>query len=551
MNTMRLDLDRFLPNSLQTHAQAERLQSQTDRDYAASQNKEITYNKIASALEKLHPEQKKILREYFDSLNPEQKHDVITRLNDLASMAEKTFAPIMREWKTTPTDEQLQLFEKSFFDWFALVMPTTGTKTPWLIQVEEQTGLSNINTGNRIWTSQTIGRFQTQEQIAANPILEKDIRGWQESSGLIIHTAAAAWGIERFVTIIQSNLKKIQERGGELNDRQKSMLLVDGKLMRIWLLFHDAMRTLSHDTFVHAAALPLFAELIGLPEMFIKDFDLPEIMGFMHEHPEKENGAGNMADGLPPFKIEDYMRDNPDLLMQNGEYYIERTLQLLKEKGVYNGPNESILLFWIIDAYSKLQPFRPLGSFSERIPEHVSDFAFPSQKAVEEHLDTLLQETKEEEEKEGKFPSEYFVKMEQTVGVIRRSLIGLYTNPHFLSSNRQPNDTNEFFLGRYLTRSELGATNTDKMYLYYSRQNDLAFAVFDWIRTKLDIDKQDIWKFFFELTEVSHRMLDANNKFHYIWNNGETSPLGWKTDRTVTRPQVLQRTPLSIMMQKK
>jgi hypothetical protein len=89
-----------------------------------------------------------------------------------------------------------------------------------------------------------------------------------------------------------------------------------------------------------------------------------------------------------------------------------------------------------------------------------------------------------------------------------------------------------------------------RMYLYYSRQNDMAFAVFDWIRLVLDMDSQDLWKFFFEMSEVNYRMLDAENKFSYAWNSGQGSPLGWKTDRSSTRPKILPRTPMSLKLSK-
>lgn len=545
----------FMP-ALRTHAYEQNLQAHADAVYAEQRkapHETVTRERINTAINLLRPEQQHILNEYFGKLTPEQEQDAIDRLNDLCDMAEKTFAPILRSLEGAPKDEQLEAFEKQFFNWMALVMPSVGPKSSWLRKVEAETGIQNINHGDRIWTSQSVGRYMTSEEIEQNPTLKLDAQGWQETSGLLIHTAAAAWGIQRFVKIIQDNIRGMKESGIELNERQNNTLKLDPKIMRIWLLFHDALRTFSHDTFVHAAALPLFARLMNLPTEYLEDYDLPEIMGFMHTNPEKHNGAGNMPEGLPPFKVEGFMRDNPQLLMQNGNFYIEKVLELLEQKNLDNTPKEGVLFFWIIDAYSKLQPFTEMNSTTDAVPAHKSNFAFPSQSAIEKHFNTWLEQAREEEERTGVFPSEHFTQAQARIETIRQALKGLYNRPSFRSSNRQPDDTNDLFLGRYIARAELGAKNTDKMYLYYSRQNDMAFAVFDWIRVTLNMDKEDLWKFFFELTEINHRMLDDNNKFSYAWSDGESSPLKWQVNRssTVLRRPLDQRYPLAETLSKK
>lgn len=546
-------------SALRLHASEQLLQSQADADFVkpteTSQSHEfVTRARINEILPTLRAEQRVILTEYLQKLTTEQERDVLGRLNDLCEMAEKTFAPLLRTFEGTPTNEQLQEFESRFFQWMALVMPYVGEKSQWLQSVEETTGLQNINHGEHMWTSQVNNTFLTSEQVIGNPNLKRDTEGWQGSSGLLIHTAAAAWGIERFVKIIQDNMTQMEAKGMPLTKEQKErmtgVLELDPRTMRIWLLFHDAMRTLSHDTFVHAAALPLFGKLMNLPEEYLKDFDLPEILGFMHPDPEKVNGAGNMQSGLPPFKVENYMRDNPELLMQMGGYYIERLLELLKEKNVDDTPNEGILFFWIIDAYSKLQPVTELKSSQEVIPAHKSNFAFPSQASVESQLEQRLADLQAEETADGVFPTPYYEQTREKIDIIRQSLTGIYKSKNFNSSNRQPNDTNDFFLGRLFARLMQGSQNDQEMYLYYSRQNDMAFAVFDWIRLMLNMDKEDLWKFFFELTEISHKMLDENDQFVYQYTPTEDSPLGWNTDKSSSRSRNPTRFALSSTLAK-
>jgi hypothetical protein len=557
-----------MPSALELHAREQILQSRADVEQKKSEHTPVTRERIDGIIPTLREEQQHILSEYFDHLTPEQEKDALDRLNDLASVAEKTFAPMLRTFQGTPSDEQIQQFEVQFFNWMALVMPSVGEKSIWLQSVEDQTGIHNINQGERIWTSQRVGRYLTNEQVIKDPALKRDIEGWQETTGLLIHTAAAAWGIERFVKIIQDNLLQMKDNGTQLNERQQNVLSLDRKTMHIWLLFHDALRTFSHDPFVHAAALPLFGKLINLPEEYLKDFDLPEIIGFMHPEPEIVNKTGNMPEGLEPFAITEEMRQDPTRLMELSNYYIERVLKLLQEMNIDDGKKEAILIFWLMDAYSKIHPLTQLTSSTQLTADHESNYAFPSEAAVNVELFQMLARAQKEEEEQNIFPSEKYQRVQLEVEKIRAVLIGLYQNPHFLFDSRGPQDTNHFLMGRFLNRTNLAKAGesivealtgevhvetaeekrlreeNERLLRYYSRQNDMAFAVFDWIRQTLDIDKQDIWKFFIELGEINYRLLDGQNKFFYGWNSAETSPLGWKTDRSATVPKIHPRQPL-------
>lgn len=527
---------------LRTHSYVERMQHRADTLLPPKQET-VTPDRVRALIPTLRKEEQEILNAYFDGLNPEQEKDVFTRLNELCSMAEKTFAPLLRSFEGTPSDEQLQQFERKFFQWMALVMPYIGKKSAWLQQTETETGLINTNHSDHIWNSQATNRYLTEAELLQNKDLTQDVRGWQESGGLLIHTATAAWGIERIITIVQHNLSLMKNDGKTLNKHQENVLTIDGRIMRFWLLFHDAMRTLSHDAFTHAALLPLFGKLLGLPDTFLKDYDLPETLGFKSANPQDVNKTATMQEGLPVFKITREMRKDPQALLESGSGYVEKVLTLLKEKFPQEGPVESILFFWVVDAYSKLQPLKQLDSFDQRTKEHQSNFAFPSQEAVLAHLEQQLHNARLEEGiDDGATPSQSYLKLQQHVNNVRGILSALYRNPHFRFSGRQLDDTNDFLMGRLYDRKRFGSPNEQEMYNYYSRQNDMAFAIFDWMRLALDLNKKDIWKFFFELTEVSINFLDEDQTFQYQYHS-EVSPFNWKTESSATEPKPAIRVP--------
>ncbi len=465
----------------------------------------VSRESIIAILPKLRSEHKKVVSEYLNQLNPEQEKALFERLTDLCNMAEKTFAPLARELPDNPSAKQVQELELKFFDWMALVMPIVGEKSPWLLSREAETGLQNINTGERIWVSQKENRFYSEEEILENhPRLGEDAQGWQKMSGLLIHTAAAAWGIERFLSLMQKNFTLMQQKGRELNANQKNILALNPQVMRIWLLFHDSMRTLSHDSFFHAAALPVFAHLLGISEHFVRDYDLPEILHFKEPNPAELNG------GLTPLKVEPhlYEKENHAKLLQQNLAYVQEALKRLEainvdslsEEDPQRNPSEAIALFWLIDAFSKLQPAHNIDD-----PNTPDDFFVVHQ----EEIETIRNDK------------------------VRQALLGILQDVKRTSTNRQINDTGKFLKQRQDVRQSFagGAQKDDPIANYYSRQHDTAFAFFDWICSTLKIDKQDLWKFFFELTHITHNMLSDEGLFSYSSQDASRSPLGWNTNK--------------------
>ncbi len=474
------------------------------------ENDGIAWLKIQETINELHPHHQEVLRDYLQSLKPEEKRDHIDRLRTLLTVAEKTFAPAAREYARQPSQENLIKLEQELFSWFALICPYIGEKTPWILGVEQKTGMQNVNT-ERVWTSQESRKtYISREDLEKpeNTRLAQDASMWTRSGGLPIHTAAAAWSIQRFTNMLKENIHEFAQNGEPINDHQKVILSLDTNIMRVWLLFHDIMRSLTHNTFVHAAALPLFGKLLNLPPDLYKDYDLPELLAYQKPNPAEYN------DGLGDLQIDDSEYANPRAVLEKGVNYVNRALQFLDRRYKENFPAESIAIFWIMDAYSKMQNV-PTEKNADQLEEgsHIHTIL----PGIHTHLENL-------DRQESRIIADLLeapetVKSAQArieeLDRIRKALEGVYEDREIMLSGRSIADTGPLFLGRFNYRDTLGSRDISAMYWYYSRQSTLAYSMWNWFREELGIDKEDLWKFFFEQDAMQKRLLDEDGNFQY------------------------------------
>lgn len=492
----------------------------------------------------LAPDQQEVFAQYLQGLEGQQRIDTIDRIRTLFEMAKKTFLAPAHDYARTGSQADLKRFETAYFDWFALIAPHLGTKGQWMQDAEMRTGLRNVTTLDKIWSSQEkLNRYATLEEVHQHG-LEKDIELWQGTGGLPIHTATAAWAIERLVSSFQENIRGMIALGGEINQHQEHILGLDPSLMRVWLLFHDAMRTLTHNTFTHAVALPVFGKLLGLPDKLYKDYDVPEILAYKEEEPEKHNG------GIPNLKIDKQDTDAVAFL-RRGSDYIQDILRVLSKDPDRQGKFDSIsmILFWVVDAYSKLDaPVYHTSLEPVVTEEFTTAMNLPSFPTVDKNLRKLRQKLYRSENKTGEtaYLSTYQtdpdtrerqrITQRAFVTQVRKALKGQYETNTF-HYGREPDKTPDIFVSRLRYRNDQGGTGFGSMSRYYLSQERLAWSCFDFMQDALEIDREDIWKFFMEVNEMSHQLIDANGQFLPRWISGREplSSMQWTRNQTLEK----------------
>ncbi len=434
---------------------------------------------------------------------------LVSRLQEVTQLAHKTLSKPGNKYaklENTPSAlPALQDWEIAVFDFYALSAPAIDiTAVPAIMRAEKHTGLKSLSRSPIIWTSQA-SRFQVEKSSLESPetdrmvALREDIERWFGPAGLLLHTAVASWSIQTTVENLQRYVKS-EVPENDRNRWHEYLLRMSSQRARIWLNLHDLGRLVTHDPYLHAVLTHVICEAIGLPRYLYSDYDFPNILEF-----------GSEISLVPEFELPEQMEHEGKTeytarVNQKRVSYVDSSLELLEkmseEDDQYENP-VSVLVFWLVDAYTKLYDVREERTLASNTG------IIDSRKIVEEfgHYANL-----QPGDEQALFFGRFFYRLKQTCG---RDLSGLSSTEvrAYLTDKIETAESEE---DKKIYQGEL------KNYLYYSRQYEFARSIFVWLQEKLGIPNQLLWNLIFEFTQRNDKHLDPNGDFNHHPANPHT-----------------------------
>lgn len=468
--------------------------------------------------------------------DPAEREEIIRqrveRINQLVLYAAKTFrAPVQayeranKAYRDNPSPENrarnqaaLREAETAIMHFYLLTMPTLNPDIPVIRKAEttypDLPQVCRVPDNPKelsIWNSQPnslrfIHRSQLQrDSDSADPDVRsrsewllKDIKNWVGPDGLVLHTGTAAWGIEHLAYNIQQFLGP-RDQGTDKSETPSPEDMareLDPDLMRIWLLFHDLGRLVTHDSFHHAAFSQLIPHLVGLDPILFKDFDAPTILLFDTPNPLME--PPNMdEDGDSMDATTDDVTSPMSQNTRKRVAFIDEALHQLQSnipEGYFSGDANfnplAVLLFWYIDAYTKLV------NIGDHSPAEW-DRLYPK----EQHRSLFLRQPGDEGDFLAQRASHYLRDELNQLDSKKREELGVNADADHLPLT-------------IATVKKLGLEpKKEEQALYYLRQTELARGIFEWLHHRLGMDESIIWMVFFNISDVSRALLDNNLRY--------------------------------------